>query len=428
MVPKIRFKDEQGNDYPEWKRVFFCELYDFKSTNSFPREKLNYAKGHVRNIHYGDIHTKYKSRFKLDEECVPYLNSEVVISRIPDDSYCREGDLVIADASEDYSEIGKTIELIALNGQRVLAGLHTLHARRKFNEVWTGFGAYMMSSDRIKIQVRRIAQGTKVLGITANRMKKIVVHLPIEIEQQKIADFLSSVDTRIEHLEKKRSLLEQYKKGMMQKLFSRKIRFKDERGNEYPQWRETKLDKLTEVIRGVTFDKSEAFDSPSTGRLPVLRAGNIGNQLDLHRDLVWLPKETISQTQRLKKRDIVMCASSGSNSIVGKCAAVRNYWKGTVGAFCFIIRANSRKINSDYLTYFLKSEEFSRWTRSAEGTNIKNIRLGDLRKYPIPFPSFVEQQKIADFLLSIDRQIELTSEQIGETRAYKKGLLQQMFV
>ena len=214
-----RFKDEQGKDYPDWERKKLGDLYEFKSTNSFPREKLNYIEGWVRNIHYGDIHTKYKARFTLNEETVPFVNSNIDVSNIREDLFCQEGDLVIADASEDYSEIGKTIELIALNNQRVLAGLHTLLARRISSDICTGYGSNMMSCSRVKLQIKRIAQGTKVLGISASRMKEIELPLPSENEQLKIANFLSAIDKKIELVAQQLEQTRTFKKGLLQQMF-----------------------------------------------------------------------------------------------------------------------------------------------------------------------------------------------------------------
>ncbi len=91
--PPLRFKGDQGKVYPEWAKEYFGKLYCFKSTNSFPREKMNNSLGTVRNIHYGDIHTKFKTQFKLKSENVPFLNSDVDINNISDDMYCKEGDL-----------------------------------------------------------------------------------------------------------------------------------------------------------------------------------------------------------------------------------------------------------------------------------------------------------------------------------------------
>ena len=111
---EIRFKDEQGKDYPDWEEVKFSNLYSFKTTNSFSRKNLNYENGQFRNIHYGDIHTKFKAHFDLSKADVPFLNPGINLNAVSQDAYCKKGDLVIADASEDYSGAGKTIELLNL--------------------------------------------------------------------------------------------------------------------------------------------------------------------------------------------------------------------------------------------------------------------------------------------------------------------------
>ena len=120
-VPKLRFKEFSG----EWEEKKFADIYDFFQTNSFSRALLNYESGDVKNIHYGDIHTKFKSNFFINKEEVPFINTEIDISKIKDENYCQIKDLIIADASEDYNDIGKAIEIIELNGEKLVAGLHT---------------------------------------------------------------------------------------------------------------------------------------------------------------------------------------------------------------------------------------------------------------------------------------------------------------
>ena len=409
-IPSLRFKDDRGDQYSEWEIKSLGEVGEVIGGGTPDTTNRNLWNGSIIWYTPVEIDKKYSSHSmrNISQSGLQQSSAKLLPA----------GTVLLT----TRATIGRVT--ITTNECTTNQGFQSFVVDgAKFSNEFL----YYWITRNVGEFIRR-ANGSTYLEVSAKEIKKIDYCVPTIIEQQKIADFLSSIDIRIEQLEKKLTLLTQYKKGVMQGLFSQKIRFNDELDREYPKWREVKLDELSEVVRGVTFDKSDALDVPSTGRLPVLRAGNISEQLDLSRDLVWLPNEIISQTQRLKKRDIVMCASSGSSSIVGKCATVRQKWNGTVGAFCFIIRANSRKIDSDYLTYFLKSEKFYRWTKSAEGTNIKNIRLGDLRKYRIPFPLFAEQKKIADFLLSIDRQIELTSEQIGKAREYKMGLLQQMFV
>jgi type I restriction enzyme S subunit len=83
------------------------------TTNSFSRELLTYDDGIVKNIHYGDIHTKFKSNFKIENENAPYISNNINISKTSEDCYCKEGDLIIADASEDYADIVNQLKLLA---------------------------------------------------------------------------------------------------------------------------------------------------------------------------------------------------------------------------------------------------------------------------------------------------------------------------
>lgn len=216
---EIRFKDDQEYNYPRWQEIELSNLYKFITTNSYSREKLNYDYGTVRNIHYGDIHKKFKSKFELNHEDVPFINSDIDLDRISADKFCKTGDLVIADASENYDDIGKTIELLDLDGQQVLAGLHTLLGRLSSENVYIGYGAYMMACKFVRRQIMRISQGTKVLSISTGRMNKIILPIPSKKEQQKIANFLSATDQKIELVSTELELAKTFKKGLLQQMF-----------------------------------------------------------------------------------------------------------------------------------------------------------------------------------------------------------------
>ena len=110
-APKLRFKEFSGF----WNHEKMSNLYSFKVTNSYSRERLNYENGLVKNIHYGDIHTKFNTSFDITKERVPFINEDVVINKISKDNYCQEGDMVFADASEDLNDVGKAIEIVFLN-------------------------------------------------------------------------------------------------------------------------------------------------------------------------------------------------------------------------------------------------------------------------------------------------------------------------
>src|SRR5690606_33764923 len=206
-VPKLRFPDF----LEEWKEKKYRNIYSFYSTNSFSRDNLNYESGAIKNIHYGDIHTKFSTLFDIEKEIVPFVNDDIKISNIKDENYLNEGDLLIADASEDYNDIGKTIEVVNLNNEKVISGLHTFHARPNKFKMALGFSGFMLQNKNVRLQVKKIAQGTKVLGLATSRLGEINLNIPSFSEQQKIATFLASVDKKIDQLQQKKHLLEQYK-------------------------------------------------------------------------------------------------------------------------------------------------------------------------------------------------------------------------
>jgi len=216
---QIRFTDDNGNPYPDWEDKRLGDVVSFKMTNSLSRNALNYKCGQVLNIHYGDIHTKFQTNFHLGKENVPYINEDIDLSKISVDCYCQVGDLIIADASEDYQDIGKSIEIIETNGQTLLAGLHTYLARPENDKVALGFLGYLIKARYVRLQIMRFAQGVSVLGISKGNMRKITVKIPSFDEQQKIADFLTSIDNKIEQVGAQLEQAKAFKKGLLQKMF-----------------------------------------------------------------------------------------------------------------------------------------------------------------------------------------------------------------
>lgn len=234
-IPKLRFPEFKG----EWEEKKLGDIFDFYTTNSYSRDSLNYLDGEVKNIHYGDIHTKFPTILDCNKAEIPYINPDVDLSRISEDSYCKEGDIVIADASEDYNDIGKTIELKNIGEAKIVAGLHTLLGRDNKGVTTNGYRGYMMSTNSIHHQVRILAVGSKVLGISKSNIIKVIANIPSRKEQEKIVSFFSLIDEKVEKQQQKVELLQEYKKGMIQKIFSQEIRFKDQNGEDYPEWKET---------------------------------------------------------------------------------------------------------------------------------------------------------------------------------------------
>jgi type I restriction enzyme S subunit len=217
-VPKWRFKEFEKDG--EWVFKPLHELYSFLPTNSLSRDSLNFEFGTVKNVHYGDIHTKYSTLFDITQEIVPFINEDVLIHNFKKYNYCLEGDLLIADASEDLNDIGKCIEVVNLNNEKMLSGLHTLMARPIENELTIGFAGYLFKSNRIRRQIQKEAQGTKVLGISVSRISNIELFFPqSKYEQKSIIECLSLLDTLINAEIALIAKMKLHKKGLMQGLF-----------------------------------------------------------------------------------------------------------------------------------------------------------------------------------------------------------------
>lgn len=210
-IPQLRFPEFKDN----WNEGKMGELYSFKVTNSFSRDNLNYENGTVKNIHYGDIHTKFQTLFDIANENVPFINTAISIDRIAENNYCNEGDLILADASEDLNDVGKSIEIVNLNNEKLLAGLHTILARPNLEKFDIGFGGFLFKSNKVRTKIQKEAQGSKVLSISATRLSNLALDFPTKEEQKKIVDIFTAIDQKIQALKKKKSLLEDYKKGVM---------------------------------------------------------------------------------------------------------------------------------------------------------------------------------------------------------------------
>ncbi|ADV48159.1 restriction modification system DNA specificity domain protein [Cellulophaga algicola DSM 14237] len=417
LVPKLRFKEFDG----EWRMSQFGKLYKFYTTNSFSRDKLNYESGKVKNIHYGDIHTKFQSYFYLNNEYVPFVNDDLDLSKIKDEAFCKIGDLIIADASEDYADIGKTIEIIDINDEKVIAGLHTFLARPFSKETYIGFISYLLKSWNLRKQIMTIAQGTKVLGLSMGRFSQLKLNTPSLPEQQKIASFLSAVDEKIQQLNKKKTLLEQYKKGVMQQLFSGDLRFKDENGGDFPDWEENKqLGTLTYKVGKknknniqypiYSINNQEGF-RPQSEQFDGLDSNDRGYDISLYKIV-----------------DAETFAYNPARINVGSIGYSYDL-KRVIVSSLYVCFKTKDTLEDLFLLAYLDTYSFQKdILRYEEGGVRQYLFYDNFSHIKIPLPTTQEQQKIANYLSAIDTKIETVNQQINKTQAFKKGLLQGMFV
>ena len=415
LVPKLRFPEFQGAD--GWASEPMGKVYSFKGNNSLSRDKLNYLTGSVRNIHYGDIHTKFSTHFDITKELVPFVN-ESEKSVIRDENLCAEGDIIFADASEDMADIGKSIELVSLNGERVVSGLHTILARQTGDRIALGFGGHLFKSGWVRAQIQREAQGAKVLGISSTRMRNLHLPLPYDkAEQQKIADCLSSLDELITAQARKVDALKTHKKGLMQQLFPRegetqpRLRFPEFR--DAGEWKETVAGKLfsNRVERG-------------NSSLPIYSVTMTDGMV---------PRSSLD-------RRIDDIAESSANKTVRKGDIAYNMmrmWQGALGVApedCMVSPAyivlKPRAANTAFFSYMFKQPQMLQLlTAHSRGLTEDRLRLyfDDFAKVPLLCPSVEEQSRIADFLFSLDELVAIESEELETLKTHKKGLMQQLF-
>ena len=265
--------------------------------------------------------------------------------------------------------------------------------------------------DKFKIDIQRLSQGVAQDNLNKEKLSKIKFQFPSLLEQQKIATFLTSVDKKTTQLQEKKTLLEHYKKGVMQQIFSQEVRFKPTQVtasnneavslNKYPDWEEKQLGEI--VVKNSSNISANKIEE-NFGKYKIYGASGILKKVDFYRE----EEQYIS---------IVKDGAGVGRTLL--CDA-----QSTVLGTLDIIKA---KINANlYFIYtLLNNIDF---TKYITGSTIPHIYFKDYSKEKIKIPCIKEQTKIANFLSAIDKKIELVHTQIENTQQFKKGLLQQLFV
>ena len=213
---KLRFKDDNGNYYPNWEECRFDEIFQILGNNTLSRECLNYTNVGVKNIHYGDILVKYNTCINDEIDKIPNINSDINLNKISDDNYLKVGDVILADTAEDYT-VGKACEIVSCKA-KILSGLHTIPCRPK-QYFAKGYLGYYLNSTEYHDKLIPLITGIKVSAISKKEIKKTIIKYPIYKEQEKIANLLLLIENKLNSNIKKLELFATYKKGLLQQLF-----------------------------------------------------------------------------------------------------------------------------------------------------------------------------------------------------------------
>ena len=350
-----------------------------------------------------------------------YLNDNVYVNLDVDDAaLTREDDILICVRNGSKRLIGKST-IINKNLPKSTHGAFMTVFRGESNK----FISHWFHSSIYYKEVHKNL-GATINSINGSNLKKFKTIFPAKSEQQKIASFLTAVDTKIEQLSKKQALLGEYKKGLTQQIFSQAIRFKADDGSDFPDWKEKKLENV--LKRTSTGLNPRQNFKLGYGENYYVTIKNISNgKLDFSKceRIDENAMTMIANRSDLSKGDLIMSSigNVGESYLLDK---EPENWN--INESVFMLRASELMLPQ--FLYFIITNEQSKWylESNSTGSSFKSIKLGELKLLPLGLPSLEEQTKIANFLSSIDTKIEQVGKQLDESKQFKKALLQQMFV
>ena len=260
---------------------------------------------------------------------------------------------------------------------------------------------YLNSNSFIKV-TNYLHAGNTQKFVSLGALRGLEFQIPSLIEQTKIATFLSAVDEKIAQLSRKHELLQQYKQGMMQQLFSQKLRFKDDKGEDFPEWEEKLLGNICSNFQsGKSITSDEIFE---VGKYPVYGGNGLRG---------FTSSYTHEGTFVLIGRQGALC---GNINLVNQ--------KNFVSEHAIAVQAQ-KSFSNEWLAQLLTWMNLGRFSESSAQAG---LAVNKLIKFKICCPTKLEQTKIANFLNAIDNKIDVITNQIQQAREWKQGLLQQMFV
>lgn len=395
--PRLRFKADDGSQFPDWEEKTLGDIGTAKMCKRVLKEQTS-ENGEVPFYKigtFGGTPDAFISRELYEELKTKY-------------SFPRKGNILLSAAGT----IGRTV---VYDGQDAFF--------QDSNIVWLANDDSVL--DGFLLQFYNKTSWDNLEGGTIKRLYNglflsKVIHVPSLPEQQKIAEFLSTVDTVIEKQKETVSAWEERKKGVMQKLFSQEVRFKADDGSEFPEWEEKNVGSLGNIVGGGT---------PSTkqkeywcGKTAWVSSADISDNDIYNINMTrFITQDAIddSATKIIPKGSILIVSRVG----VGKVAKA-SCDLCTSQDFTNIVNPDG---DATFLSYAILRLMQSK-LQCVQGTSIKGIPSDEIKNYMLRIPCLAEQQKIADCLSSLDEVIEKQKATLAAWEEMKKGLLQQMFV
>ena len=375
-VPELRFKNESGKTYPDWEKRKLNEIADFqngKAHESYVSETGNYI---LVNSKF--ISTEAQVKKYVSQQLTP-LNKQdiaIVMSDIPNGKALAKCFLV--EESNKYSLNQRIGRLYNILGDSRL--VYAILNRNK--------------------QLLKYDSGVGQTNLKKSEIIEIIINWPVQDEQQKIGDFFSKLDQQIELEEKKLAKLEEQKKGYMQKIFSQELRFKDENGNDYPEWEIKKLMQIAKVKTG----SKNVQDNIQDGKYKFF---------DRSVEVKYLNTFDFDETA-------IIYPGEGSKFLP-------RYFSGKYSLHQRAYSIYDININNNYLYYYLSLQN-NHFLKYAVGSTVKSLRMSGFDKLKVMVPKNSEQEKIGSFFKNLDEFIEKQANKVELLKQRKQSFLQKMFV
>ena len=405
-APKLRFKEFDG----DWSSNPLGEIIGISSASRVFKEQ--WQDSGVPFFRTSDVVSIFKNK---DNEKA-YISLELFEELAKKSGKIKKGDLLVTGGGSigipylvpnDQPLYFKDADLLWLKAAGIIEGsfLYNFFISPKFRE-------YLKS----------ISHTGTISHFTIEQAKTTPFNYPSKPEQTKIASFLSAVDEKISQLNQKHALLSQYKQGMMQKLFSQQIRFKADDGSVFRAWEEKKLGEIGIFLKGKGISKADIVDD---GKLPCIRYGELYTRYKEIISHVFSATNLDSKNLVLSKANDVLIPASGETQVdiaTASCVLEDNI------ALSGDLNIYRTKENGIFLSYLIRSHLKMQIVQLAQGNSVVHLYSSQLKGVQLNLPCLEEQTKIANFLSAIDQKIDVVAQQIQQTKTWKKGLLQQMFV
>lgn len=399
-TPKLRFKEFSG----EWEKTSLKKV-----TNGF-EYGMNSASTEF------DGENKYIRITDIDESTSKYIDSNVVspLGELEDKYLVKENDILFARTG---ASTGKAYLYDSKDGKLYFAGfLIRANVNTDNNAKFIFLQTKTRKYDKwVKVMSMRSGQP----GINSQEYASYSFNCPSKEEQEKIASFFSLIDKKISLQSEKVGMLKEYKKGMMQKIFSRELRFKDDSGRDYPEWEDGK-------VKNIITEHLYQLDKPSDSYWRLgLRSHGKGTFYEYVTDP---SKISMDKLYEVKKDMLIVNITFAWEHAI---AVTDEHDEGKLVSHRFPTYDFNDNAVKEFYKYYVLLPKFRHYLENASPGGAGRNRVLNKKQFLeiyAPIPCVEEQNKIASVLGKLDKKIQKEQEKLDSLNEYKKGLLQQMFV